>query len=128
MDIILKAKELGDLIADSPEMDRLTLAEETIQMDEKSVELLNEYKKLQIEVVNATKEKKDKEEIDSIRDKLMSKHKELNDYDVTREFFESKMQFDSLMKKINDVIVQAITGDDPCSSGGCDSCGGGCKQ
>lgn len=128
MDITLKAKELGELIADSPEMERLSTAEETIQMDDKSIQMLNEYKDLQIKVVTAAKENREKSEIDVIREELMKKQQELNDYDVTREFFEAKMKFDNLMKTINDVIIQAITGEEACSPDHCDSCGGGCKQ
>ncbi|MFA6308407.1 MAG: YlbF family regulator [Clostridia bacterium] len=128
MDIMSKAKELGDLIADSPEMNRLSLAEETVQMDEKSINLLNEYKKFQIEVVNAVKKNEDKTEIEALKDKLMKKQQELNDYDVTHEFFDSKMKFDALMKTINNVIVHAITGEETCSSDDCNTCGGGCKH
>lgn len=128
MDILKKAKELGEMIADSPEMERLNLSEEMIQTDEKSNILLNEYKLLQIEVINVTKDNKDKDEIEKAREKLISKQQELTEYEVTKEFFDSKMEFDAFMKEINDVIIHAITGEEACASNDCGSCGSSCKQ
>lgn len=127
MDIIAKARELGLLIAESPEMDRLTKAEEAVERDDKSKMLLKDYKLLQIEVVRATKEGREKSVIDSIKDRLKAKQEEINKYPPTLEYLESKSSFDSFMKSINDVIIHAVTGEEPCSPNKCGSCSGGCK-
>ncbi len=128
MNIIEKAKELGELIADSPEMERLNMAEVSIQMDEKSNNLLNEYKLIQMEMIKVNKDGQNPEEIEKISEKLLNKEKELTEYEVTKEFFDSKMEFDLFMKKINDAIVHAITGEENCTATDCGTCESNCKQ
>ncbi|MCX8130662.1 MAG: YlbF family regulator [Clostridia bacterium] len=127
MDVIAKARELGQLIAESPEMNRLSRAEESIERDDTAKRLLEDYKLLQIELVRATKEGRDKDIVDSIKQRLMDKQKEVNEYEVTKNYLESKSDFDKMMKDINNVIIHTITGEEPCSPNKCGSCGGGCK-
>lgn len=127
MDVFVKAKELGELIAVSQEMIDLKKAEVEMENDEKAKQIMNEYKLLQIELVKATKEKKDIELINDIKEKLLLKQEDLNSYDKTKAYLESKLKFDKLMKDINNVIVYSITGEEPCSPSKCSSCSGGCK-
>jgi cell fate (sporulation/competence/biofilm development) regulator YlbF (YheA/YmcA/DUF963 family) len=122
MDILLKAKELGEMLAESEEMKRLKKAEAALESDDKGMQLMEDYRLLQIELVKATREKKGEVQIGEIRDMLMSKQKELNEYHNTNEYIESKNSFDDLMKKINDVITFAITGEECTHS--CETCGG----
>lgn len=126
MDVILKAKELGEGIADSKEMKRLKESDANLQNDTKAISLMSEYKQLQIELVRASKEKKDAGTIDGIKEKLLNKQQQLYDFEITNEYLEAKSQFDNFMKKINDVISFAITGEEQCSPSKCGSCGG-CK-
>ncbi|MCX7922937.1 MAG: YlbF family regulator [Clostridia bacterium] len=128
MDIFEKAKELGKMIAQSEQMSNYKKSEAAIEADDKSKTLMNEYKMLQIEMVRATKENKPKETIDDVKERLLSKQDEINNYEVTRFYLESKTAFDRFMKQINDVMIFAITGEEPCSPNKCGSCGGGCGQ
>ncbi len=128
MDIIEKARELGLLIAESEEMQAYKNAEAAVERDEKAKALLNEYKMLQVEMVKAVKGKKGKDEVDSVRERLLSKQQELNEYAVTKKFIESKNAFDNLIKTVNDVIIFSATGEEPCSPSRCRSCGKGCSQ
>ena len=126
MDIILKAKELGTMIGSSDEMDRYKKAEAAVENDDRAKTLLNDYKLLQVEVVKATKENREKSIVESLKERLILKQEEINVYEITKEFLEAKSKFDGFMKQINDVIIFGITGEEPCSSGKCGSCSG-CK-
>jgi cell fate (sporulation/competence/biofilm development) regulator YlbF (YheA/YmcA/DUF963 family) len=126
MDIIEKARELGKMIASSDELLELKKAEEIIEANLKSRELLNEYKELQKELVRATKRNMEKVVIEECKESLLAKQEELNDYEPTGRYLESKMSFDKLIKTINDVIMFSITGEEQCSPSKCGSCGG-CK-
>ncbi|MCX7843146.1 MAG: YlbF family regulator [Clostridia bacterium] len=127
MDITGKAKELGKMIAESEEMANLKKYEAEVAQDQRAGSLLGEYKRLQLEMVKAARENREKQEIDSIKEMLLSTQDEINKYDITRNYLESKSKFDKLMKTINDVIIFSITGEEPCSPAKCGSCGGGCK-
>ncbi|NJD03909.1 MAG: YlbF family regulator [Ruminiclostridium sp.] len=126
MDIIIRARELGEAIANSKEMKRLKASDANLQTDTGAASLMKEYKQLQIELVRASKGKKDAKIIDEIKEMLIKKQQELYEYEITNEYLEAKSEFDKFMKNINDVISYAITGEVQCSSGGCGSCSG-CK-
>ncbi|MCR4434356.1 MAG: YlbF family regulator [Clostridiales bacterium] len=128
MDIIQKAKELGQMIGDSEEMLNLKESEAEIEQDDRARTLMNDYKLLQVELVKATREKRDSAIIEEIKGRLVSKQEEINHYDVTARYLTAKKIFDGFMKEINDVIIYSITGEEPCSSGKCSSCGGGCSK
>lgn len=127
MDVIDKAKELGAMIAASGEMQSLKKAEAEVESDQKAKTLFNDYKLLQLEVMKANREKRSQDIIDSIKERLAEKQKEINEYPVTMNYMEAKNKFDSFMKEINNVIIFCITGEEPCSPSKCGSCGGGCK-
>jgi Uncharacterized conserved protein len=126
MDILIMAKELGEAIADSKEMKDLKVSDTNLQVDEKAMALMNEYKQLQIELVRDSREKRDNETIDEIKEMLLMKQQQLNDYEITNSYLEAKTAFDKFMKNINDVINYAITGEDQCTPDKCGSCSG-CK-
>ena len=126
MDVLIKARELGETIGESAELLRLKKAEAALEGDDRGMALMEDYRLLQIELVKATREKKGEVQISEIKDMLMEKQKELNTYPITLEYLEAKNTFDSLMKNINDVITFAITGEEACSPSKCSSCGGSC--
>lgn len=127
MDITEKARELGLMLANSKEMLLFRESEAIMKSDEKSTKLMNEYKKLQIDMVQQTRANADKEIIEDAKQKLLDKQQEINEYEITLNYLSSKAGLDALMKKVNDIIVFSITGEPTCSDDKCSSCGGGCK-
>lgn len=127
MNSIEAAKQLGETILKSDELQNLRKAEAEIEIDSKANILLEDYKNLQIELVRATRGKKDNEVISSLKERLVTKQDELNQYDVTLNYLKAKSAFDSLMKTVNDTITFVVTGKEACSPDKCGSCGGGCK-
>lgn len=126
--ILQKARDLGEMIAESEKMSRLKDAETAMESDDKAKQLMEEYKKLQLEVVRATRDKKEPAVIEEFKKLLMSKQEEINEYDTTREYLLAKADFDNFKKTINDVIIFGITGEGSCSPGKCSSCVGGCGK
>ena len=126
MDILDMAKMLGQAIAISGEMIRFKNSEAQLEADDRALQILREYKNAQIALMTGMKEENDTTAVESLKNKLQDIKDEAAAYPVTREYLESKKDFDNLMKKINDVIKFAITGD--CSDDKCKSCGGGCKN
>ncbi len=126
MDAIIKAKELGEAIAESEAMKRPKISDAELQGDPAAMTLMKEYKQLQVELVRATKEKRGEEAIDYVKELLLKKQQQLYENKITNEYLEAKSEFDKLMKNVNDVITFAITGEEQCSPDKCGSCGG-CK-
>ncbi|MDQ2087006.1 YlbF family regulator [Herbivorax sp. ANBcel31] len=126
MEILSKAKELGTMIGTSEQMSSFKKWEADLERDHKARAILREYQTLQTEMVRAAHEDAEKEILDQIKEKLVVKFDEVSNCDITRNYLESKDKLDNLIKKVNDVLVYSITGDDPCSQEKCGSCGGGC--
>jgi len=122
MDILNKAMELGEMIADSSELKRLKESETRLDSDEHAKTLMAEYKGLQVELVRATKSKIESAALEEIKERLINKQSELNEYKTTDEFLQAKDDFDKLMNNVNSVITYAMTGEEQCSSGNCGSC------
>lgn len=127
MDIYDKAKELGEMIAESKEMKKLKDYEAAVEADRTAKVLLGEYKLLQIQLAKAKKENRDDSIIGGINKLLIEKEKQVNEYETTRKFLEAKNEFDKLMSNINEVIKFTITGEIECTPDKCSSCGRGCK-
>lgn len=126
MDIIDMAKELGNALKESQQMVSLKKSEEVLMQDEKGKGLLNDLYMLQQEMSNAMSETTDRDILEDIQKRYSLKQTEVLEYDATRAYFEAKGNFDGLMKKINDVIIYSITGQESCSDDNCSSCGCGC--
>ena len=124
MDIFETAKQLGTMLANSEQMTRLKNAEATLEGDSAAKELMNIYKELQLKVVRASKARAEKPEIDALRDELMAHQVALNENAITKEYLDSKNDFDTFTKTINQVITYAMTGDEGCSPSKCGSCSG----
>jgi len=128
MDIISKAKELGNMIGSSDEMANYKKWEDGLARDHKARVILKEYQEVQNEMVMAVHGDSEKEELDEIKQKLLEKFDEVNDCDVTRNYIAAKEKLDLLIKKVNDVLVYSITGEEAYSSSSCSSCSGGCSK
>ncbi|MFZ5988436.1 MAG: YlbF family regulator [Bacillota bacterium] len=128
MDILTKAKELGTMIGASDEMTSFKKWEESLERDHKARAILHDYQSLQTEMVRAAHENLEKGTLDDIKERLILKYEEVNNCDVTRNYIESKEKLDRLIKKVNDVLIYSITGEEACSAHNCSSCGGGCSK
>ncbi|NLK86861.1 MAG: YlbF family regulator [Clostridiaceae bacterium] len=127
MDVLIKAKELGESLAASPVVKRLRSAETALEADDRGMSLLEDQRLLQMELIKATREKNAEVDLKDIKDMLLGKQKEIDEYPLTHEYMEAKAEFDDLMKNINDIITFAVTGE-ACSPSKCSSCGGGCSH
>lgn len=126
MDIIEKARELGTMIGSSEEMISYKKWEESLERDHRARAILREYQSLQNEMLIAAQENTDRSVLDDIKRRLLDKFDEINECEITRNYIESKDKLDRLIKKVNDVLVYSISGEEPCSSENCGTCRG-CK-
>lgn len=124
MEILKKAKELGILISESEEMKNLKESELLINQDEEATKLMEEHRELQLDFMRKMRAGDSKEVIEESKARLIDKQKELNEYNVTRYFLDSKKGFDELIKSVNNIMTHEITGESHSCGGSCSTCGG----
>ena len=123
MDYVDAASQLGEAIVNSAAFITLKNAELALMQDDKAQTLMSDFRQLQAEMVRASREDENKENLEAIRDRLLAKQTELNEYSVTKDFFDGKKGFESMMKTINDIIAHYVNGGSSCG-GNCSSCSG----
>ncbi len=123
MDYVDAASQLGEAIVNSAAFITLKNAELALMQDEKAQALMAEFRELQAEMVRASREDESKENLEAVRDRLLAKQTELNEYSVTKDFFDGKKGFESMMKTINEIIAHYVNGGSSCG-GNCSSCSG----
>ena len=125
MDYVEAASALGEAIRNSVEFQNWQNAELAMLQDEKAQTLMSEFKDLQMKLVHASRDDMDKDELEKIRDVLMDKQKELNEYEITKNYFDGKKGFETMMRTVNDIIQHFLSGDNGGGcSGSCSTCSG----
>lgn len=124
MDYVEAASALGEAIRNSAEFQAWQSAELAMLQDEKAQTLMSDFKDLQMKLVHASRDDMDKAELEKIRDILMDKQKELNEYEVTKNYFDGKKGFETMMRTVNDIIQHFLSGDNGGCSGSCSTCSG----
>ena len=123
MDYVEAASLLGSSIALSGEFQAWKEAEAALVIDPKAQTLIKEYKDLQVRMVEGSRQDLAKEELERIRDTLMATQQQLNEYEVTKNYFDAKKGFENMMSTVNDIIQHYLEDGGGCT-GSCQTCGG----
>ena len=127
MDITEKAKELGQMIAESSEYKRLIKAEMTQNNDKEAQALINAYNDKRKNIAENMKGKElSQDEMNAVKEDLQKAFDSLSENLTVKEFIAAKKGFDELMQSVNSIISYYVTGEEPanCSPSKCNSCSG----
>ena len=127
MDVLEKARELGEMLADSEEYKRMKVAEAAKNADEAALSLLADYNRRANEFASKIRTAEPtKEELEEYRESLGKAFAELDANPVVHEFLEASKAFDDMMKNINSIIAFYVVPEKQggSCSGNCSSCGG----
>ena len=123
MSILQKAKELGEEIATSIELEDMKEAELAMMENPIASSLVAEFNEKQRKFMDM----KDSG-IELTSDQLAEVEdleKRLMDNSIIVDFFRKQQNFEKIIEEINDIIARSIAGDaDACSDDGCSSCSG----
>ncbi len=124
-EIMIKARELGELLQQSEIMRAYKLAEAEQQSDAESMKVLSELN------VTSSKLAADMQSgaitaEEAIRQNGEAYQKAIEKDEKLRTFFEKKQAADGVVNQINQILNYYITGEVPGCSHDCSSCGGGC--
>lgn len=123
MSILEKAKELGEEIASSVELEQMKEAELAMMTDNEARSLVEEFntkqrKFMEMKSQGLTLSEEQLKEAEELERRVMEN-------DLMVDFFRKQQNFEQIIEKINTIITSAITGEDSgCSDECCSSCSG----
>lgn len=107
-DIVLRAKELASMIAETEEVDFFKQAEAKIHSNENVRLLISEIKGLQKQAVNLQHYGKP-EALKRVENKITSIEQELDEIPIVQEFKQSQMEVNDLLQLIANTISNTVT-------------------
>lgn len=116
-DIIARAKELAQMIAETDEVDFFKRAEAQIHSNEKVSMLISSIKGLQKQAVNFKHYDKP-EALKKTEDKIAKLEAELDEIPVVQQFKESQLEVNDLLQIIASTISNTVTDEIISSTGG----------
>ena len=126
MDIMEMAAAVGLRIKVSPEGQRYEKAKKEYEASPEINSALMEYQ-VQQQVMESQKsaEEFDAQLLENVEARMDALYKQITDHPLFKEFEEAQAALNELFKKVNQTILEQITGKAPSScSGNCSSCGG----
>lgn len=126
-DIIEKARELGQMLADSDEMKALKGAEEMQLADPDAQELMMEYANKRDEIsAKASDPNMTKEGFEEIQKEMEAAFQKLMTNANIKRYIEANKEFKTLIDQVNAIIAYYVKGEEQSGScsGNCSCCGG----
>lgn len=127
--IVEKAKELGQLIAQSEQVKQYAVARAAYEQDVEMQDLQGQFQIHKMSIASLSKQDTpDEERIAAHEDKLREIYDKIMSCPVMTAYQESSMAVEQLMDEINKILNFYMTGETPQGCGGsCATCGG-CHQ
>lgn len=127
MSILDKARELGEEIASSIELEEMKNAEIAMMSDTEANNLISEFNQKQKKFMNLRASGKEltNEQVKEVEDL----EKRVLDNPLIVDFFRKQQNFERIIEEINEIISSAIAGQGPdcdgdCSDDCCSTCSG----
>jgi cell fate (sporulation/competence/biofilm development) regulator YlbF (YheA/YmcA/DUF963 family) len=127
MDVIEKAKELGETLMNDEKVKRLQIVMVENDNDFELQKLIGEFNLKRISLNEETKkDDKNIEKIKVLEQEIKTLYQQVMENKSMAEYNKAKAEVDDIVSHINSIIQVSITGEAPdeSCSGGCDGCGG----
>lgn len=127
-EIIEKAQQLGSMIAESEEREKVAKTGDAMNADAEAVELLNTYNKNRKEATEKLRgTNPTKEELQQYKAYVQAEFEKIVQNRLISEYIEASRDFDNMVSQVNAVLSYFITGQESASgeggcSGNCSSC------
>jgi cell fate (sporulation/competence/biofilm development) regulator YmcA (YheA/YmcA/DUF963 family) len=116
-DIVARATELAEMIADTEEVDFFKRAEANIHANEHVRTLISDIKGLQKQAVNLQHYGKP-EALKKVEERMASLEKELDEIPVVQDFKQSQLEINELLQLIASTISNTVTDEIIVATGG----------
>lgn len=125
-EILEKAKELGMMLAESGEFEKLKIAEERQLADPDAQKLMMEYANKRDELAKkASAPETTKEEFESIKDEMQKEFEKMCQNENVKAYLDASSAFSNLINQVNSIIGYFVKGgEEGGCSGNCSGCSG----
>lgn len=123
MTVTEKAVELGEMIQNSPEMQRVNKAKAAQEEDETAKTLMLEFNMQRLNLARDMQNGKI-EQKDAIEKNNKAFDEMLEKSPVIKEFVESQKALENMVEEVKNILTFYITGKDPRCTHDCSTCGG----
>ncbi len=126
------ARQLGEELLKTEEVERVLAAKKAYEADEKAVGMITEYNTLQKQYREKMQNPDiTSEEYNKLTEEIMAKGDIIQSYEITKELIEAENDFNQFMNSVFSIVTSTLSGEEENCGGGCDggccsSCGGGC--
>lgn len=123
--VLEKAKELGDQIAASEELDAMKKAQLAVMQNHEAKAIIDEFQKEQEGLFRI--QQSGQELNDDQKELIRKLEQRMSENPIIEEYIVTQQKFEELLDEINNIIAESISGQQPsCGDSCCSSCGGGC--
>ncbi len=127
MDIIELARQIGKEIQQDERYLNLQKAEKTSDADEQLQQLIGEFNLKRMAINNeAQKEDRDEDKLQKFNLELRECYSAIMENPNMIAYQIAKQEMDTLLKRVNAIIMQSAEGEDPETTDYVESCGGDC--
>lgn len=122
MTVTEKAQELGFALRETAEAKKLQDAEMDLDNNKSSYQLIEEFQQLFQKI---QQKQDDGEDIaQNELDEFNALQERVQQDNIIQDYFAAQQSFNQLLQQVNNVINQALRGEESCSPDCCDSCSG----
>ncbi len=128
-EIIEKAGELGKMIANCPEADRVKMAGDKMNANDEAVDILQAYNDNRREATEKLRSmgSPSKEDIEKFRAEDMAEFEKLMSNPLIKEYIEANQEMENLVNQVNAVLTYFIQGGQEGEMQANGGCGGDCS-
>lgn len=134
MNLIDLAKNLGKEIQKSDEYTEYKIKEQNVEYDKELQEMIEKFNLKKVSInEEISKEEVSHEKIDKLNSEISDLYSKIMKNKTMKEFNKSKEKFESTLRKINYIITESASGQNPSTintdeisscTGSCSGCGG----
>ncbi len=133
MDIIELAREIGRKLQEDKSYLNLQIAQQNSDEDKELQELIGEFNLKRMAINNeATKEERDSKKIEELNNQIRELYSSIMKNERMVAYNIAKNDFDHIVKRVNAIIMQSASGEDPNTAdleesgceGNCSGCSG----
>jgi len=121
MSVLEKAYELGQEILASEELYDMKHAEQSMMQDLEAQSIIQEFDTKQKKYLEM--QRQGQQLTDAQKQEVADLEKRMLENPLIYSYFQAQQKFEKVLEEINNIISQAISGNDSCSDECCSSCG-----